>query len=245
MINKTKHNPRLKYIKELCYMMQLLVLMMSAQLHAKPKDLISNDDIKSNVNKLESALSSSLTKLRQIYPQAIIRHRQDRLGVSLMLKLNVELVGKTVMEQAQSFLDQHQQLWGKTQLKIVKIEARKNHHIIHIEGEIEGRRILNQDSKLMIQDQRVVHLNNGIGALAHLYKAKVSQEEAIKAATKVISQKGLNITKVVRGAVSYVPGLAYEVFELRVIQSQKLRSWIVRIDGRDGAIISVKSGEQQ
>ena len=45
--------------------------------------------------------------------------------------------------------------------------------------------------------------------------------------------------------MSYEPGIAYEVFELRVIQREKLRTWVVRLDGRDGAIISVKSGEQQ
>ena len=62
---------------------------------------------------------------------------------------------------------------------------------------------------------------------------------------KVLSKQGLNIASILKGAVSYEPGIAYEVYELRVLQPDKLRTWIVRLDGRDGAIISVKSGEQQ
>ena len=245
MMIKTNHNPLFKYIKKLNYLMSLFTLLMSFQLHAKSNHLDNNDNVQDSVMNLESKLSDYLVKLHKMYPQAMIRQRLDRLGVSLMLKLNLELSGKSVQEQAQSFIDQHQQLWGKTQVNIIKVEARKGHHTIYIEGEIEGRPILNQDSKLMIKDKRIVHVNNGIGALAHLYKAQISEEEAIKYARHVISQKGLTIAKLTRGAVSYEPGIAYEVFELRVIQREKLRTWVVRLDGRDGAIISVKSGEQQ
>ena len=242
---KINHTPILKYIKKLNYLMGLFTLLMSFQLHAKSNHLANNDDVQESVMHLESKLSDYLAKLHQMYPQAMIRQRLDRLGVSLMLKLNLELSGKTVEEQAQGFINQHQQLWGKTQVNIIKVEARKGHHTVHIEGEIEGRSILNQDSKLMIKDKRVVHVNNGIGALAHLYEARISEEEAMKYARQVISQTGLTIAKLTRGAVSYEPGIAYEVFELRVIQREKLRTWVVRLDGRDGAIISVKSGEQQ
>ena len=97
----------------------------------------------------------------------------------------------------------------------------------------------------MIKDGRLVHLNNGIGALAYLVEAKISEERARKLATGALSKQGLDIANILKGAVSYEPGIAYEIYELRVLQPEKLRTWIVRLDGRDGAIISVKSGEQQ
>jgi hypothetical protein len=149
------------------------------------------------------------------------------------------------MEQAQAFIEPHQTLWGQTQLSIAKVETRKDHHVVHIKGAIEGRTILNQDSKFLIKNDRLEHVNNGIGALNTLIKSNISEEQALKSTNKLVSQKGLKITKMTRGAVSYEPGIAHEVFELRAIQSEQLRSWIILVDGRDGAIISVKSGEQK
>ena len=209
------------------------------------QNTLESNTASSGLEQINSEISRTIIKLRQTYPQAIIKQRVDRLGVSLMLKLNLELHGNSIMEQAQAFIDQHQTLWGHTQLSISKVEARKDQHVVHIKGAIEGRTILNQDSKFLIKSGRLEHVNNGIGALNTLIKAQISEEQAIKSTNKLVSQKGLKIIKVTRGAVSYEPGVAHEVFEFRAIQSEQLRSWIILVDGRDGAIISVKSGEQK
>ena len=224
-----------------------VTLLNSPKLYAKPSlsHSMTPTQAHSNINNLESTLSRYLEKLKKTYPDAMIRQRVDRLGVSLMLKLNLELVGETITEKAQNFIISHQQLWGQAKIIIAKVDARKDHHIVHLKGEMQGRPILNQDSKLMIKDGRLVHLNNGIGALAYLVEAKISEERARKLATGALSKQGLDIAKILKGAVSYEPGIAYEIYELRVLQPEKLRTWIVRLDGRDGAIISVKSGEQQ
>ena len=60
----------------------------------------------------------------------MIRQRVDRLGISLMLKLNLDLVGESITEKAQNFITS-QKLWGQAKVVIAKVVARKDHFIVH------------------------------------------------------------------------------------------------------------------
>lgn len=103
---------------------------------------------------------------------------------------------------------------------------------------------MNQQSKLSIKGSRAQHLSNGMGAIHQLIKANIDEKAAQDFALKTLNIQGLTPLSVKRGAVSYEPGIAHEVFEVRIAQPALLKTWVVLIDGRDGAILRVSEGEK-
>lgn len=197
-----------------------------------------------SVTNVNQAAKKVVEEIQRQSPKVVIRNRVDRIGPSLLLNLNLHLNGETTREQAQDFINRYRNIWGNLFISIEKIESRKNRQIVHLVGEIEGVRLLNQQSKLSIVNGKAQHLSNGLGALQQLIKAKISIEQAKKSALAVIDNQGLQVRSINKMAVSYEPGMAYEVFEVRIIDPVKFATWLVLLDGKDGAILRISSGEK-
>jgi hypothetical protein len=197
-----------------------------------------------SVTNVNQAAKKVVEEIQRQSPNVVIRNRADRIGPSLLLNLNLNLNGETTRDQAQDFINRYRNIWGNLSISIEKIESRKNRQIVHLVGEVEGVRLLNQQSKLSIVNGKAQHLSNGLGALHQLIKAEISIEQAKKGALAVIDNQGLQVRSINKMAVSYEPGIAYEVFEVRIIDPLKLATWLVLLDGKDGAILRISSGEK-
>jgi hypothetical protein len=197
-----------------------------------------------SVTNVNQAAKKVVEEIKRQSPNVVIRNRADRIGPSLLLNLNLDLNGETTSEQAQDFINRFSSIWGYLSISIEKIESRNNRQIVYLVGDIEGVRLLNQQSKLSIVNGKAQHLSNGLGALQQLIKAKISIEQAKKGALTVIDNQGLQVRSINKMAVSYEPGIAYEVFEVRIIDPLRLATWLVLLDGKDGAILRISSGEK-
>lgn len=196
-----------------------------------------------SIQELRAEVQKSLQKLTSASSSIRVSERIDRIGPSLLLKMNLGLEGKNSREQAEHFLQHYSDLWGRLEVSIDRIESRKGRDIIHLVGTIEGIPLLNQQSKLSIVDGFAQHLSNGMGALTQLVPALISIENATEIALKLTQNKGLKLLSVKRYAVSHEPGIAHEVYEVHLAKSSELKTWRILIDARDGAVIQVVDGE--
>ena len=208
-------------------------------------ETVAETSLKDVVSVTRAQSQKTLEKLITMAPTAKVSSREDRIGPSLLLKLNLRLEGESASEQAHYFIRQFSNLWGHLEVKVDRIEERRSRQIIHLVGSIDGVPLLNQQSKLSIVDGVAQHLSNGLGALSRLIKAKINEEEASKVALQSAQRQGLRLISVKRFAVSYEPGIAHEVFEIHLSALSELKTWRVLVDGQDGAIINVAAGEKR
>lgn len=194
---------------------------------------------------LTLAVEQAVQKLLKRSPQARVTHRISQIGPSLILKMSLPLVGETPQAQATSFVHDFNQLWGNISVSIAKVETRRGRSVITLKGEINGLPILGQLAKLSIKDGRAQHLSNGLGALSIVHPALISEDQARKSVTRHIQavDRSAQAIKLLRGVISHSPGEGFEVFEARVADPTRLRSWIILVDGRDGQIIQTREGE--
>jgi hypothetical protein len=172
-----------------------------------------------------------------------VSERMDRIGPSLILKMNRPLSGNTPKDRVAHFIRQYAQLWGRVHLAIDEIKLRAGRTVATLSGSIDGLTILGQQSRLSIKEGRAQHLSNGIGALLSVNRARIDEEKARATALKAMGARAQRIASVRRAALPYEPGIAIEVFELRLVDAVKMRTWVVLIDGRDGAVIQIRAGE--
>ena len=196
-----------------------------------------------SLDKLRAQVAAVVNDLSTHNAQVSVHERIDRIGPSVMLKLNVPLTGDTPRERAEQFINQYQQLWGRVHIEIDEIRVRAGRAVITLTGRIDGLPLLGQESRLSIKDGRAQHLSNGIGALISVRRARVDEAKASAAAIKALGDRAQRIASVRRAAYPLEPGVALEVFELRLVDPARMRTWVALVDGRDGSIIQVRAGE--
>ena len=193
--------------------------------------------------KLKQSTESIVEHFKKYSSKLKVTQRMDRIGPALLLNMDYELGGGDLKEQAAHFISQFAPLWGQLKVTIEKIETRKDRSVVHLVGEINGVPVSNQQSKLTIKNGKAQHLSNGLGALAKLIQSRVEEADAIKAAKATLGDQAGKLISVKKVAVSYEPAIAHEIFELRFTRTNAFSTWIVLVDGRDGAVIKVTTGE--
>ena len=174
-------------------------------------------------------------------PASRISWRMDRIGPSLLLKLNLRLEGETPRAQATDFITRYAALWGNAEIKVTSVTERAGRAVAVINASVEGLPLLGQASRLSIKNGHAQHLSNGIGSIGDLIRAEVDDTRAQAAALKAI--RGGEVASVKRAALHLEPGRALEVFEVRVVDRVRLRSWVILVDGRDGSVTHIADGE--
>lgn len=210
---------------------------------ASPEQLSTSMTMNKNTS-VEQRVAKTVSTILAESPMARVSNRPDRIGPALILKLDLPLYGESAQQRAEDFINRYSELWGSLSVHIDRVETRRGRSVAHLSGDIAGVPLMNQQSKLSIKGSRAQHLSNGMGAIHQLIKANIDEKAAQDFALKTLNIQGLTPLSVKRGAVSYEPGIAHEVFEVRIAQPALLKTWVVLIDGRDGAILRVSEGEK-
>ena len=199
--------------------------------------------VQASLDKLKIQVEQVVTDLSKQNTQVRVSERIDRVGPSLILKMNQPLLGETAEQRVSSFIAQYASMWGRVHLTIEEIQKRSGRTVATLNGSIDGLMILGQQSRLSIKDGRAQHLSNGIGALSVLKRATINEDQARASVFKAIRDRTKNITSIRRVALPFEPGVALEAFELRLVDASKMRTWVALVDGRDGVLIQVRAGE--
>lgn len=211
-----------------------------ASAESPPKDPVLKIEA---LNKVRELSEQTLEEIKRLSPQLRMTKRIDRIGPALLLKMNIPLNGDTIEDQAHDFISRFSNLWGRLQVTIEKIEQRRDRSIVHLIGKVDGILLKNQQSKLTIKNGQAQHLSNGLGALVDYIPSRITEAEAIKSAEKDLSGQVTKLLSIKNLAVSYEPGRAHQVFELRFSKKESFSTLVVLVDGRDGAVLNVTKGE--
>lgn len=198
------------------------------------------------INKVRASVTQAEELIKRQAPEARFIHREDRLGPALILGMDLTFDASSPQQRAEEFIKRFKGLWGLMEIQLEEAQSRKGRTVFTLRGSIDGLQLLNQDSRLSIMGEKIQHLSNGMGALAVIHRASITQENAEISVRKEVSKtEGLNleIKLARRGIISHVPGIAFEVFEFSVADITTLRSKRVLVDGRDGVVIEIREGE--
>ena len=193
-----------------------------------------------NIQKVRDQIQKTVSQLTNQSSQEKVKWRANQLTPTLLLNLNLPLKGTTPLEQASSFLTQYKNLWPNVNLKVQEVTHRKKRTIVSVVGQINQHPILNQNTKLLIQDQKLINLSNGLDGVYQLNRATLKEKDLpqLLVAQKVIPQ-GTKV-QIKRGWLVHT-GEATEVFECEVALVPLHSQPMYRIHGQTGEIITTSS----
>jgi hypothetical protein len=190
--------------------------------------------------KVRSQIQQTVLRLTTQSNQEKVKWRANQLNPTLILNLHLPLQGETPLQQASLFIQQYKQMWPNIDVKVQEVNHRKNRTVVSVVGSINQAPILNQNTKLLIQDQKLINLSNGLDGIYKLNQATLKETELprLLVLKKVIPQ-GTQV-QIKRGWIVYA-GEATEVFECEVALVPLHSQPIYRVHGQTGEIITTSS----
>lgn len=191
-------------------------------------------------SKIKPHIQSTVDQLQNQAPQAKIKWKTSQLNPTLFLNLNLPLTGRSPLEQAHGFIQTYAGLWPNIEIKIQEINHRKNRTLVALSGSIDQAPILNQNAKLLIKENTLINLSNGLDGVAVFNRAKLKEKEipALLLNKKIIPPN--TQVQVKRGWMVYA-GEATEVFECEVALVPLHSQPLYHIHGQTGELIKVSS----
>ena len=218
----------------------ILFALLSIFLYSSPVFSQTTPSALKNIQKVRDQIQNTVLQLTNQSSQEKVKWRANQLTPTLILNLNLPLQGSTPFQQASSFLNQYKGLWPNVDLKIQEVNHRKQRTIVSVTGQIDELPIFNQNSKLLIQNQKLINLSNGLDGVYQLNRATLQEKDLPQLLiTQKVIPKGTQV-QVKRGWLIHT-GEATEIFECEVALVPLHSQPVYRVHGQTGEIITTSS----
>ena len=218
----------------------ILFALLSVFLYSSPVFSQTTPSALKKIQKVRDQIQNTVLQLTNQSSQEKVKWRANQLTPTLILNLNLPLQGSTPFQQASSFLNQYKGLWPNVDLQVQEVNHRKQRTIVSITGQIDELPIFNQNSKLPIQNQKLINVSNGLDGVYQLNRATLKEKDLPQLlVTQKVIPKGTQV-QVKRGWLVHT-GEATEIFECEVALVPLHSQPIYRVHGQTGEIITTSS----
>ena len=184
-------------------------------------------------------VSSTVERLKQACPNLKITQRASSLSPNLALKMALPLEGADGAAKADSFLSRFSGLWTGLEVKVSGVIARRGRSYATLQASISELPVLNQDARLMIDDQgRAQHLSSALSAVYQVKGARRSEADALRVALSHL-QLPLDAPHVTRLGYIVHAGVATAAYEVQAGGQATQAHPVVLVDAVEGVVLNV------